>query len=177
MPKRRATSHAVPEVEARLFTVEEVERLMAAPLAEAIQVPAVDATPRDEGGHRKRSRIREVFSDDPDDPNYVVCQCRENVVPRGHVCGGRLKPGGSTTPLWSHVKKKHPCTHARLSSQEDEDDDVANAAQSLASTAELSVNVSYQQMVVSLSHAPLQTLSHAIEALQHAKEQRSRISG
>jgi hypothetical protein len=64
-----------------------------------------------------------------------------------------------------------------LSSQEDEDDDVANAAQSLASTAELSVNVSYQQMVVSLSHAPLQTLSHAIEALQHAKEQRSRISG
>jgi len=34
-------------------------------------------------------------------------------------------------------------------------------------------NVSYQQMVVSLSHAPLQTLSHAIEALRHAKEQRS----
>jgi hypothetical protein len=172
MRKRRLTSHAVPAVEAQLSTVEEVERLMALPVAEAIEVPAEDATPRDEGGHRKRSRIREVFSDDPDEPNYVVCQCRENVV-GNLICGCRLKHGGSTTPLWTHVKKKHPCTHARLSSQEDGDDDGVHAAESLASTAELSVNVSYQQMVVSLSHAPLQTLSHAIEPLQHAKEQRS----
>ena len=153
----------MPVVEAQLSTVEDVERLMALPVTEAIEVPAEDAAPRDEGGHRKRSRIREVFSDDPDDLNYVVCQCRENVV-GNLICGGRLKPSGSTTPL--------PVTYNRLSSQEDGDDDGVHAAESLASTAELSVNVSYQQMVVSLSHAPLQTLSHAIEALRHAKETR-----
>ena len=60
-----------------MSTVEEVETLTALPVTEAIEVPAEDATPRDEGGHRKRSRIREVFSDDPDDLNYVVSrECR-----------------------------------------------------------------------------------------------------
>ena len=56
----------------------------------------------------------------------------------------------------------------------DNDADVAHAtaAERLASAAELTVNVSYQQMVVTLSQAPLQTLSDAIEVLQHAREQR-----
>ena len=126
---------------------------------------------RDEGGHRKRSRIREVFIADPNDADYVVCQCSEKVA-GGRLCGGRLKPGVSTTPLWNHVEKKHPCTYARLSSQEDGDVAHATAAERLASAAELTVNVSYQQMVVTLSQAPLQTLSDAIEVLQHAREQR-----
>ena len=133
MPKhRRPTSHAAPEVEARLSTVEEVERLMTAPVAEAIELLAEDATPRDGGGHRKRARIRGSSAMIPmtRTSNYVVCQCREN-VPGSLVCGGRLKPGGSTTPLWTHVRKKHPCTHARLSSQEDRDDDAVHAAERL----------------------------------------------
>ena len=79
-----------------------------APVAEAIEVPE-DATPREQGT-RKRSRVREVFIADPNDANYVVCQCRENIA-LGRVCGGRLKPGASTTPLWTHVEKKHPATH------------------------------------------------------------------
>ena len=57
-------------------------------------------------------------------------------------------------------------------SQEDGDVAHATAAERLASAAELTVNVSYQQMVVTLSQAPLQTLSDAIEVLQHAREQR-----
>ena len=157
-------------MEARLSTVEEAEALAVAPVAEAIEVPAEDATPREQGT-RKRSRIHTVFIADPNDDNYVVCQCQETL---GRVCGRSLKPGSSTKPLWTHVEKKHPATYARLSSQED--GNVAHTpAERLASTAQLTVNVnvSYEQMVVSLSHAPLQILSDAIEALQHAREQRS----
>ena len=42
----------------------------------------------------------------------------------------------------------------------------------LAIPAELSVSISYQQMVDQLSRAPVQTLSAAIEALQQARELR-----
>ena len=76
----------------------------------------------------------------------------------------------------THIPGKNDTlfTYARLSTQED--GNVAHTpAERLASTAQLTVNVnvSYEQMVVSLSHAPLQILSDAIEALQHAREQRS----
>ena len=96
-------------MEAQLSTVEEAEELALAPVAEAIEVPAEDATPGQQVT-RKRSRVHEVFIADPNDANYVVCQCRENVA-LGRVCGRGLKPSGSTTPLWTHVEKKHPVTH------------------------------------------------------------------
>ena len=116
MPTRKSAPrwHAAAAVEATLTNVENVEAAMA--VAEAIEVPAEDATPRDEGGTRKRSRIHEVFIADPNYADYVVCHCSEKVA-GGHLCGGRLKPGGSTKPLWNHVEKKHLCTYARLSSQ------------------------------------------------------------
>ena len=120
---------------------------------------------------RKRSRVHEVYSADPNDDNYslCVCQCRENVQ-GGRVCGGRIKSRGSTKSLWNHVQKKHPCTFAKLNNQ----GDIAHTslAEVLATPAELSVSISYQQMVDQLSRAPVQTLSAAIEALQQARELR-----
>ena len=118
---------------------------------------------------RKRSRVHEVYSADPNDDNYSLCQCRENVQ-GGRVCGGRIKSRGSTKSLWNHVQKKHPCTFAKLNNQ----GDIAHTslAEALAIPAELSVSISYQQMVDQLSRAPVQTLSAAIEALQQARELR-----
>ena len=99
----------------------------------------------------------------------ATCQCRENVQ-GGRVCGGRIKSRGSTKSLWNHVQKKHPCTFAKLNNQ----GDIAHTslAEVLATPAELSVSISYQQMVDPSSRAPVQTLSAAIEALQQARELR-----
>ena len=118
---------------------------------------------------RKRSRVHEVYSADPNDDNYSLCQCRENVQ-GGRVCGGRIKSRGSTKSLWNHVQKKHPCTFAKLNNQ----GDIAHTslAEVLATPAELSVSISYQQMVDQFGRAPVQTLSAAIEALQQARELR-----
>ena len=40
-------------MEARLSTVEEAEALAVAPVAEAIEVPAEDATPREQGTRKR----------------------------------------------------------------------------------------------------------------------------
>ena len=83
-------------------------------MAEVLEAEPEDAT----AALRKRSRVHEVYSADPNDDNYSLCQCRENVQ-GGRVCGGRIKSRGSTKSLWNHVQKKHPCTFAKLNNQGD----------------------------------------------------------
>ena len=119
---------------------------MVAPVAEAIEVPAEDATPND-GLAGKRSRAYEVFEADLNDTNYVFCQCRERVV-GGNVCRKRVKCCHCPATPWSHLKSKHPVTHARLKACDGDGDTRASTAEErLAQPAQLAVNVSYQQMV------------------------------
>ena len=169
MPTRKVAPmwHAAPAVEAQLMTEE-----MVAPVAEAIEVPAEDATPND-GLAGKRSRAYEVFEADLNDTNYIFCQCRERVV-GGNVCRKRVKCCHCPATPWSHLKSKHPVTHASLKACDGDCDTRASTAEErLAQPAQLAVNVSYQQMVDSLSRAPLEVLADAIAALQQAREERS----
>ena len=175
MPSKKSAPrwHAAPAVEARPSTVEEAETLAVAPVAEAIEVPAVDATPNQGAGGHKRSRVYEVFEADPTDTNYVFCQCREGVF-GGNSCGERVKSQHGPTILWNHLKSKHPATRAILKDCAGAGDTHASTAARLAQPAQLAVNVSYQhQMVDSLSSAPLEVLADAIAALQQAREERS----
>ena len=72
------------------------------------------------------------------------------------------------------MEKKHPSAFARLAQPQDSQDDVAAAEERLASHAQLTLSVSYQQMIDALSRTPAQILSDAIESLQQASEVRSR---
>ena len=81
---------------------------------------------------RKRSRIHEVFEEDPSDREYSICQCLESDG-RG-VCGRRIKSASSPSALKTHVEKKHPSTFARLA--QDSQDDIAAAEERLASHAQ-----------------------------------------
>ena len=121
---------------------------------------------------RKRSRIHDVFEEDPTDSNYSICKCLQSES--GRVCGARIKSAWSPSALRSHVEKKHPSAFARLAQPQDNQDDVAAAEERLASHAQLMLSVSYQQMIDALSRAPAQILSDAIESLQQASEVRSR---
>ena len=102
------------------------------------------------------------------DTNYVFCQCQEG----GNICCERVKSQHGPTILWNHLKK-HPATRARLKECDGDGDTHASAAARLAQPAQLAVNVSYQQMADSLSHAPLEVLADVIAALQQAREERS----
>ena len=73
----------------------------------------------------------------------------------------------------SILKTKHPATYARLKVCDGDGDTHASTAERLAQPAQLAVNVSYQQMVDSLSRAPQKVLADAIAALQQAREERS----
>ena len=76
MPSKKSAPrwHAAPAVEARPSTVEEAETLAVAPVAEAIEVPAVDATPNQGAGGHKRSRVYEVFEADAlTPPTQTTC--------------------------------------------------------------------------------------------------------
>ena len=132
--------------------------------------PAVDATYCDHGN--RRSRVHEVFSADPNNANYSVCQCVEKVK-GGGVCGQRIKSTSSTKPLWTHVEKKHPVTHAKLKADAG-DADIAHVApaERLQSPAQLILNASYQHMVDVLCNVSAEILSDGIEALQQARELR-----
>ena len=76
------------------------------------------------------------------------------------------EPCGEETPVRA--------AFARLAQPQDSQDDVAAAEERLASHAQLTLSVSYQQMIDALSRAPAQILSDAIESLQQAIEERSR---
>ena len=169
MPTRGAPRrcHATPAVEATLSTVEEALNLAVGPIATAIEVPAEDATPATSG---KRSRVHEVFIADPNNADYSLCQCVENVKGRS-VCGRRIKSSSGTKPLWNHLEKKHPGIHAKLNVKAASDDAGiahASAAERLQSPAQLTINISYQNMVDALRAAPAEILADAIEALQQA---------
>ena len=88
------------------------------------------------------------------------------------MCGARIKSVTSCSSLKKHVEVKHPSTFARLA--QDSRDDIAAAEERLASHAQLTLSVSYQQMIDALRRAPAQILSDASESLQQAIEERSR---
>ena len=143
-------------------------------MAEAIEVPAVDATPN-EGLAGKRSRVYEVFEADLTDTNYVFCQCREGVV-GGNICRTCVKSchGPTIHVSWNHLKSKHPVTHTRLKVCDGDGVTHATTAERLAQPAcGQRLLYIYQQMVDSLSCAPLEVLADAIAALQQAREERS----
>ena len=71
------------------------------------------------------------------------------------------EPCGEETPV--HVRK------VGAAQPQDSQDDVAAAEERLASHAQLTLSVSYQQMIDALSRAPAQILSDAIESLQQAQ--------
>ena len=179
MPKRKSDPrwHETPAVVATLSTVEEALNLVdssalnLAPTATAVELPAEWASPQP--ASRKTARVHEVMDMDPTDSNYVFCQCLKSAG--GGVCGARLKNRGSCSALWTHVKTKHPSTHASLVLG-DNKADIQTAEDTLASTAQLKLNVPYQQLVYTLSCAPAHILSAAIESLQRASEQRSRAA-
>ena len=174
MPSKKSAPrwHAAPAVEAQLTTEEHTTTVAPVPVTVAIEVPAEDATPNEGAGGRKRSRVYEVFEADPTDTNYVFCQCREGVF-GGNTCGERVKSQHGPTILWNHLKSKHPATRNILKDCAGAGDTHASTAARLAQPAQLAVNVSYQQMVDSLSSAPLEVLADAIAALQQAREERS----
>ena len=91
----------------------------------------------------------------------------------GSICRERVKSQHGPTILWNHLKNFHPATRARLKVRDGDSDTHASAAERLAQPAQLAVNVSYQQLVDSLSRAPLEVLADAIAALQQAREERS----
>ena len=181
MPKRKSDPrwHETPAVVATLSTVEEALNLVdssalnLAPTATAVELPAEWASPQP--ASRKTARVHEVMDMDPTDSNYVFCQCLKSAG--GGVCGARLKSRWSCTALWTHVKKKHASTYASLVLG-DNKADIQTAEDTLASTAQLKLNVPYQQLVYTLSYscAPAHILSAAIESLQRASEQRSRAA-
>jgi hypothetical protein len=175
MPKKSGVRwHAAPEVPARLATADEAETMANTPPVVAHEIP-VEAAPAQRTTGNKRSRVHEAFTRDPNDTEYCICQSTEGVKSRGHVCGSRIKCTSSTKPLWNHVEKFHPNKYTQLKGDgDDEVDDVAStAADSLASSTSVAVNISYQQMVDSLCSAPQDVLADAIEALQQAKDRRS----
>jgi hypothetical protein len=165
--RKRGSAPTQPAVEATLSTVEEALLLAEAPTATAVEVPAVPYQP----AKHKKARVHEVFEKDFADTNYAFCQCLKSAG--GGVCGQRLKDQNTTSSLWTHVRKKHPSTYASLVSNSADQDDIAAAEETLASSAQLTLNVSYQQMVDTLSCAPADVLSAAIKSLQQASEQRS----
>ena len=155
---------------AQLSTPDEVSAALMSPAdpVEAVELPGENtAVPKKS---RKRSRIHEVFEEDPADRDYSICQCLKSAG--GGVCGAHIKSAGSCSALKTHVEKKHPSTFTRLT--QDSQGDIAAAEERLASHAQLTLSVSYQQMIDALSRAPAQILSDAIESLQKASEERSR---
>ena len=177
MPKRKSTT--TPAVMATLSSVEEAlnmvdsSTLNLAPTATAVELPAEPEPQPASRKSQKTARVHEVMDMDPTDSNYVFCQCLKSAG--GGVCGARLKNRGSCSALWTHVKTKHPSTHASLVLG-DNKADIQTAEETLASTAQLKLNVPYQQLVYTLSCAPAHILSAAIESLQRASEQRSRAA-
>ena len=164
-----------PEVAAQLCTEENAVALSAAPIAVAAEW-SVEATPAQRTSGHKRSRVHEVFTRDPNDTEYCVCQLTEGVK-GDRVCGGRIKhtSTSSTEPLWNHVEKFHPLKHKQLKGDGDDvvDGVPSTAANSLASLTSVEVNISYQQMVDALCSAPQDVLADAIDALQQARDRRS----
>ena len=90
----------------------------------------------------------------------------------GNICRTCVKSchGPTIHVSWNHLKSKHPVTHTRLKVCDGDGVTHATTAERLA---QLAVNVFYQQMVDSLSSAPLEVLADAIAALQQAREERS----
>jgi hypothetical protein len=161
-----------PEVAAQPCTEENAAALSAAPIAVAAEWP-VEAAPTQRTTGHKRSRVHEVFTRDPNDTDYCICQLTEGVK-GGRVCGGRIKGTSSTKPLWNHVETFHPLKHKQLKGGDDDVDGVpSTAANSLASLTSVEVNISYQQMVDALCSAPQDVLADAIDALQQARDRRS----
>ena len=170
--KRSSTRwyEALDEMEAPVATEEESVTLASHEPALAIELPAEDATP---ASGMKRSRVHEVFTADPNNSDYSVCQCVEKIYGRS-VCGQRIKSTSGTKPLWNHIEKKHPIMHTKLKVDAgDADITHTSAAERLQSPAQLTLNVSYQHMVDTLCSAPAEILSDAIEALQQARDRRS----
>ena len=173
---RKSASRWYAAVEAELSSLEEaaaaeaggVVMSMAAPVT-ATELPG-EYTNVSTKKSRKRSRIHEVFEEDATGKNYSICQCLKSEG--GDVCGARIKCATGSSALRTHVEKKHPSMWARLA--QDSQDDIAAAEERLASHAQLTLGVSYQQMIDVLSRAPAQILSDAIESLQQVSEKRSR---
>ena len=77
--------------EAQLFNMEKAEALAApaVPTANAVEVPAQDATPNElQRKTKKRSRVHEVYETDPADTTYSLCQCLTSAA--GRVCNARI---------------------------------------------------------------------------------------
>ena len=166
--------HAAPEVAAQLATAEEAEALANSPPVVAYEMPVEAAHAQSTTGKKRSraySRVHEVFTRDPNDTEYCICQSTEGVK-GGRVCARSIKGSLGTKPLWNHVEKFHPREYMQL--KDDGVNDVAStAADSLASSTSVAVNISYQQMVDALCSAPQDVLADAFEALRQAKDRRS----
>ena len=92
MPTKKSVPrwHAPPEpVVARLSTPEEAAAALMSPAdpVEAVELPGENTNvPRKKS--RKRSRIHEVFEEDPTDRDYSICQCLKS--DGGGVCSARI---------------------------------------------------------------------------------------
>ena len=97
MPIRKSRGAPTqPAVEATLSTVEEALLLAEAPIATAVEKPAVPYQP----AKHKKARVHEVFEKDPADTNYAFCQCLHEVS--ACMCGQRLKDQNTTSSLWTN---------------------------------------------------------------------------
>lgn len=165
MGRKKSTPrwHEVQEGWLAVLNTEDAEALAAMPTADAVEVPAQDATPNEPAQRkaRKRSRVHEVYETDPTDTTYSICQC---LASTGRVCKARIRHCNGPSALGSHLKKKHPSIYASLVS--DKEGDIAVAEATATSSAQLTLNVSYEQMINALSSAPPQIVSFAIESLQ-----------
>ena len=104
-----------------------------------------------------------------------LCQSRENTV-GGRICGTPI--ADYTQSLWTHLKSKHPQLWKELKGLNTDSGDAPTSAQpselQSSTTLVCAVSVSYQQMVDTLSAAPPDTLTQAIEALEDARTRRIR---
>ena len=50
-------------------------------------------------------------------PGEYICQ---EIVDGGKICGGKINPGNSTTPLWNHHKGKHQAKYRELKAKQKE---------------------------------------------------------
>ena len=169
-PRWHEAPGLIPVVVAAQPVTEHVELpLSAAPIAEATRSwpprtmqPCPSMAPA--------ANVLEIFRKDG---TYSFCQCQENVADR-EVCGKRIKSVAGIKPLWNHVERFHPRTYLQLGAGGHDEIAHSASADRLASRAQtgISINVTYQQMVDSLSCAQGKNLSDAINALLQAREQR-----